>query len=194
MMNFAASILRAKESAPVTDIGPRAAMTLIMVAIVLLSFYGMRRAWLAKGKRFALSPAPLTVPSDLMSLAGPFEARFAGTVTAGNWLDRVTVHNLGTPRSISATFTHEGLALVDSQGVGTWSVLIPIRSIEAVQTGRGIAGDVVEPDGMIVITWHLGYLRLATGVRVTRHAEHKELLDALSTYVSNAHDQQGVTP
>lgn len=187
-----ASQIRAAQSAPVTDLGPRMAMVGIMVAIVIAAFFGMRRAWVAKGKRFELAPAPLAVAEDVASISGPFDARFAGTVTAGNWLDRVTVHGLGLPRSISATFTHDGLALVDSAGVDTWSILIPIRSIESVQTGRGIAGDVVEPDGMIVVTWHLGYLRLATGIRVTRHAEHQELLETLNTYVTNAHASRGV--
>ena len=186
------TIIHIAKSAPVTDLGPRLAMVGIMIAIVVAAFVGMRRAWVAKGKRFELAPAPLTVTEGLASIAGPFDARLAGTVTAGNWLDRVTVHGLGTPRSISATFTHDGLALVDSAGISAWSILIPIRSIEFVQTGRGIAGDVVEPDGMIVITWHLGYLRLATGIRVTRHAEHQELLDTLNAYVTNAHASRGV--
>lgn len=186
------SIVHAAQSAPITNLGPRLAMTGIMVAIVALAFFGMRRAWVAKGKRFELAPAPLGVSDDLASVAGPFEARFAGTVTAGNWLDRVTVHGLGTPRSISATFAHEGLALVDSQGTSVWSILIPIRSIESVQTGRGIAGDVVEPNGMIVVTWHLGYLRLATGIRVTRHLEHQELLETLNAYVTSSHASRGV--
>ena len=167
-------------SAPVTQIPERVALTLLCVAVVALAFVAMRRGWLAKANRYADLLAPQIVPTSPIQV-GPFEVRVAGTVRAGHWLDRVTAHGLGTVRS-AAIAVHEREVSISDEN---WSLVIDRSQIANIETGRGIAGDVVDADGMIVITWLLGDTYLATGIRVYRNFEHNELLAALSQLSGN---------
>lgn len=170
-MNF----LPTASSAPVTQIPERIALTLLCVLVVVVAFVGMRKGWVRKINRYANLPEPQRVPSSKV-LVGPFSIRLAGTVRAGHWLDRITNHGLGTPRSAVIAVHERELSISDEQ----WSLVIDRSAIANVETGRGLAGDVVDDDGMIIITWLLGDTYVATGIRVYRHEEHNELLAALA--------------
>jgi hypothetical protein len=61
---------------------------------------------------------------------------------------------------------------------------LPKQDIVAVRTGRGIAGDVVEPDGMIIVSWTLGDTTLDSGIRVSRNADHEQVLGELTHLVT----------
>lgn len=174
------------QSAPVTQIGMRSLLTLGMVAFIALAFFGMRRAWLGKAKKFAHLPAPESeVPASAISLGDSSLARFAGTTSAGNWLDRVVVSGLGTPRAVEVQVFNSGLSVTDGREFSLW---IPKESISSVKTGRGIAGDVVEPDGMFIVTWTLGTELLDSGIRIERHSEHERIANLL-----NGFNASGVT-
>ena len=180
--NTIASLVTEPHSAPVTHVGPRIAFTLITVAVIALAVWGMKRSWVKKARLFAHLPAPISqAPEGTQWAAGPVEARFAGTTTTGQWLDRVVVHHLGTPRGVHVSVASSGVWLTDNADFNLW---MPAQDILAVRTGRGIAGDVVEPDGMIVLTWQLGETTLDSGIRVTRHADHEEVLHELSQLVT----------
>lgn len=167
-------------SAPVTQVGTRALLTLAMLAAIALAFFGMRRAWLGKAKKFAHLPAPESaVPSEAVAIGEPALARFAGTTSAGNWLDRIVVHGLGTPRAIEVQIFDSGIALTDGNDFSLW---IPKSKISSVRTGRGLAGDVVEPDGMFIITWTLGNDSLDSGIRMERHLEHERMAQLLTGF------------
>ena len=169
-------------SAPVTQIVPRIAFTLFTISVIALAVWGMRRSWAKKARQFAYLPAPQTqAPSGLVWTAGPVEARFGGTTTAGQWLNRVVTHNLGTPRGVTVAVSPEGLWLTDDTDFGLW---LPKQDIVAVRTGRGIAGDVVEPDGMIIVSWTLGDTTLDSGIRVSRNADHEQVLGELTHLVT----------
>ena len=170
-------------SAPITQVGTRTLLTLAMLAAIALAFFGMRRAWLGKEKKFAHLPAPeTTVPSGAVALGEPALARFAGTTSAGNWLDRVVVHGLGTPRAIEFQVFDSGLSITDGNDYSLW---IPKSKISGIKTGRGLAGDVVEPDGMFLVTWALGSDSLDSGIRIERHSEHERIAQLLSGFKSS---------
>ena len=180
-------------SAQVTQWGPRLAFTFLTLLVIGLAVLGMRRGWNGKARKFAPLSAPESdIPADAQLLCGPFEARFAGTTTHGNWLDRVTVHGLGTPRGVAVSLFQDGLWLTDSDEFSLW---IPKAAITNVATSRGLAGDVVEPDGMIIIEWALAQtaesqvMALDSGIRITRHDDHNNFLNHIAQTVPHVkHD------
>ena len=177
-MNIKISLIKAAQSAPVTNVGLRTVLTLIVIAIILLSVYGMFRGW-RKKNRAGLAPIQTAAPHGANAISPKVAARFAGTTTSGNWLDRITNYELGTPRGIDFQVFDQGMFFTDSQEFNLW---INKDQITQVRTGRGIAGDVVEKDGMLIITWQLGETHLDTGVRVSRHADHELIVMALNSF------------
>jgi hypothetical protein len=175
-------LVKAATSAPVTDIAERTMLTLLMVLIIGLAFLGMRKGWLNKSKR-VIAEIETRQPTNVNPLTSPCEARFAGTTTAGNWLDRITNQGLGTPRSITIQIFREGIYLTDD---GQFNLWLDSDAIKEISTNRGIAGDVVDQAGMLKFTWHLGDLLVDTGVRVNRHLDHELIVEALQTFPSAA--------
>jgi len=170
-------------SAPVTQVGPRLVFTLVTIAVIALAVWGMRRSWAKKAGQFAHLPAPQTqAPANVEWTAGPVEARFGGTTTTGQWLNRVVTYDLGTPRGVTVAVSRDGLWLTDDTDFQLW---LPAQDIVGVRTSRGIAGDVVEPDGMIIVSWTLGDTTLDSGIRVSRHADHELVLGELAQLVTH---------
>lgn len=166
----------APHSAPVTYLTSRILLTLLVVGVIALSLWGMRRAWLAKSRQFRDLPQPASaVPHGSVATTEPFEARFAGSTVSGQWLNRITVHALGTPRSVVAMVHDDGIVITDDADFTLW---ISRTAISTIHTGRGIAGDVVEPDGMVIVTWTLGEQLIDTGLRISRHEEHDIFIQA----------------
>ena len=171
-------VLKNASSAPVTNIAERTWLTLLMIAIIGLSFLGMRKGWQNRGKR-ELPPIETSAPSQLTELSPNVEARFAGTTISGKWLDRVTNYGLGTPRGVKLQIFTEGIYISDLDQFNFW---ICADRILKIATKRGIAGDVVEKDGMLIITWNHGDLTLDTGVRVSRHSDHELIVNAVKNF------------
>lgn len=181
-----ALIVKTAESAPVTDIGPRTLLTLAMFALIGLAFLGMRKGWQNRAKR-EVAPISTAIPTSAIALTEKHPARFAGTTISGRWLDRITNYGLGTPRSAFVQVFDSGIFVTDDLDFNLW---IAKDVITNVGTKRGIAGDVVEKDGMLVITWQLGDLVVDSGIRVNRHQEHELVISALSGFPKNNAAQQ----
>lgn len=171
-------LIKLGQSAPVTNVGLRTLLTLLVIGAIVLSIYGMSRGW---GKKIRKDfPAIQTaIPSGVNAISPKVGGRFAGTTTAGNWLDRVTNYELGTPRGIDLQIFDQGIFITDETEFDLW---IPKSQISKVGTDLGIAGDVVEKNGMLIFTWQLGDTNLDTGVRVSRHGDHELIVKALQSY------------
>jgi len=160
----------------------RIIFTLAVIAIIGLAIWGMRRAWLGKAKKFSHLPAPeSTVPANSIAVTDAFESRFAGSTVSGQWLNRITVHALGTPRGVVASVNSDGIFIKDDADFSLW---LPKADLTAVRTGRGIAGDVVEPQGMVILTWTLGDQSIDTGLRINRNSDHEEFLKSARELVN----------
>lgn len=175
---FNSGLIKLAQSAPVTNVPLRTALTLIVIAVILLSVYGMARGW-RKKFRANLAPISTEVPAGANQISPKVAARFAGTTTAGNWLDRITNQELGTPRGIELQVFDQGVFLTDDDEFKLW---ISKTQISKVATGQGIAGDVVEKSGMLIFTWQLGETLVDTGVRVSRHSDHELIVMALANF------------
>lgn len=170
--------LIAAQSAEVTNIGQRTLLTLLMIAIIGLSFLGMRKGWRNRAK-LELAEVNKEKPENVSAISPSVDARFAGTTIAGKWLDRITGQGLGTPRSVTLQIFNEGIFVTDEGDFNLW---IDKSAITSVDSKRGIAGDVVEKVGMLIFTWQLGELQLDSGIRVNRHADHELIVKALQNF------------
>lgn len=175
---FSSGLFKFAQSAPVTNVPLRTVLTLIVVAAILLSVLGMARGW-RKNLRAELAQIDTQVPTGANQISPKVAARFAGTTTAGNWLDRITNQELGTPRGVDLQVFDQGIFITDDTNFQLW---IAKSQISKVATGQGIAGDVVEKSGMLIFTWQLGDTLLDTGVRVSRHSDHELIVLALANF------------
>jgi hypothetical protein len=139
----------------------------VLVALLALAYYGMWRGWHNRAKRQAADiPEPEWLEGGLVTLGG-VDGTYVSTTTAGNWLDRVTTHGLGTLSKAEIAPLMDGDLGVLRRSARSFR--IPASALVGARLERGIAGKVREPEGIVVITWRLGERELDTGFR----PEHK---------------------
>lgn len=172
------------EQAPVTNIPLRILLVLLMLAIIGLVFWGMRRGWKGRQSRQIDIPAP--AESGPVDANYPVRAsgQFIGSARGGDWLDRIAVHDLGVR---SRGWANVGEAGVWFDRIGARSVFIPARTMRDVRIDRGIAGIVRERDAFVVVTWQLGDTQIDTGFRVDEQEDQVALLDGcMAVLAANA--------
>ncbi len=140
---------------------------LALVALVVLVYLAMWRGWRGRAKKHdlpALVPTPQVSDLPEAKLAGG--ARYFGTTVSGDWLDRVVAHGLGARSSCRLNLSADGLDVFRLAG----SFRIPAAALRGARHDQGIAGKVVPPHGVLVVTWQHGDLTLDTGFRLTDEA------------------------
>lgn len=167
------------EQAPVTQWGLRLALTLAVIATIALAVWGMRRSWLGRADRQGGMPAPQARPASLGHVrVESCPGRYVATATAGDWLDRIVAHDLGAPSRAELTVTSAGV-LVDKDTGSFW---IPAKDILSVRLGQGIAQQVFESNGLVLITWQLGDATLETGFRADSVTDHVAVVRSISEF------------
>ncbi len=168
------------EQASVSNWPLRLALVAAMFAAIALALWGMRRGWKARaGRQLAIAePAPL-IESDVSGMTG-ISGLYIGTSTAGSWLDRIAVHDLGV-RSRATFFVTENGVSIEREGAR--SFVVPAGDLRAVRADRGVAGTVRGKDSVVVVTWVLGDYIVDTGIRADDGADHGALLDGLMAIV-----------
>jgi hypothetical protein len=137
----------------------------ILFAVLLLAYLGMWRGWKGRARKHDLPPlVPVPDVADLPEPRLQAGARYFGTTTSGNWLDRVVARGLGARSTSRLSLSDEGLDVVRLAG----SFRIPADALRGARHDRGIAGKVVPPHGVLVVTWQHGDLLLDTGFRLTQ--------------------------
>jgi hypothetical protein len=170
------------EQAEVTNWPARIALVLVVLLLIALALWGMRRGWRNRAARQADIPEPSdAAPADAV-LSAPVEGLFAGTGTHGDWMDRIVVFDLGVRSRASISWGPEGIWL---ERVGARSLFIPADRVVGVRTDRGVAGTVRGRDSMVVVTWRLGDRVVDTGFRADASSDHATVLDGLvSTFAA----------
>ena len=143
----------------------------LLLAVVLL-YWLMRRPWHERGRRQSDLPAPPAVPDDgpgtpVLSATG----RYHGSTTAGQWLDRIIAHGLGTRSRVELTLTDRGLQVVRP---GARDFFVPADRLRGARLDKAIAGKVLTEGGLLVVTWEHGGRLLDSGFRADRSAEHAD--------------------
>jgi hypothetical protein len=135
----------------------------ILVVVLALAYLGMWRGWRRRSTRHDLPPLPAAPPvSELPPAKLQAGARYFGTTVGGDWLDRVVTHGLGTRSGARLVLSSEGVDVIRLAG----SFRIPAAALQGARHDQGIAGKVVPPHGVLVITWRHGDLTLDTGFRL----------------------------
>ena len=144
--------------------GPLWLPVLILFALLLLAYVGMWRGWRRRGRKHDLPPlVPAPGVSHLPAASLQAGARYFGTTVSGDWLDRVVARGLGARSSCRLSLSGEGLDVVRLAG----SFRIPASALRGARHDQGIAGKVVPPHGLLVVTWQHGDHLLDSGFRLT---------------------------
>ena len=98
--------------------------------------------------------------------------RYHGSTTAGQWLDRIVAHGLGTRSRVELTLTDAGLDVVRP---GATDFFIPARPLREARLDKGIAGKVLAEGGLLVVTWAHGDRLIDSGFRSDHAAEHTDV-------------------
>ncbi len=155
----------------------RALLSAAIVVVVLLGVAGMAWGWRNRGRRQADLPGLPPAPDRLGEpLVADVEGTYVATTSASDWLDRIVVHGLGVRSAAHLTVARPGV-LVDRDGAP--DVFVPADRLTGVQLAKGMAGTVVEADGLVVVTWRHGERQLATGFRPRYAADRDAVVTAV---------------
>ncbi|MBN0045569.1 hypothetical protein JS756_15930 [Streptomyces actuosus] len=172
-----AGLAAEKKSADVTDWAARAGWVVGLVLFVILVYWLMREGWkwraTLQGDLPELPGAPDEPGEARLTLSG----RYHGSTTAGQWLDRIVAHGLGTRSRVELTLTDAGLDVVRP---GAADFFVPAAALRGARLDKGIAGKVLTEGGLLVVTWAHGDKLIDSGFRSDRAAEHTAWVDTLN--------------
>ncbi len=136
----------------------------ILFAVLFLAYFLMWRGWGTRARRHDIAEL-VAVPAvnELPPAKLQADARYFGTTVSGDWLDRVVARGLGARSTARLSLSDEGLDVVRLAG----SFRIPTDALRGARHDQGIAGKVVPPHGLLVVTWQHGDYLLDTGFRLT---------------------------
>jgi hypothetical protein len=158
----------AGEPNPLTPSTSELVLTAVPLFVLLLGAYAlMWRGWKRRARKHDLPelvPAPAV--ADLPPARLQAGARYFGTTVSGDWLDRVVARGLGARSTARLNLSAEGLDVIRLAG----SFRIPAAALRGARHDQGIAGKVVPPHGLLVVTWQHGDYTLDTGFRLTDQA------------------------
>ncbi|PBC65054.1 hypothetical protein BKI49_05230 [Streptomyces sp. Tue6028] len=192
------SMAAEQKSAEVTDWAARIGWLVGLALFVALVYWLMREGWKWRGTLQGDLPELPTRPSagtldgggepqapGVPEHPGParlsMSGRYHGSTTAGQWLDRIVAHGLGTRSRVELTLTDEGLDVVRP---GATDFFVPAAALREARLDKGIAGKVLTEGGLLVVTWAHGERLIDSGFRSDRSAEHGDWVDAINSMIN----------
>ncbi|MFI1355725.1 hypothetical protein ACH4TV_19460 [Streptomyces sp. NPDC020898] len=182
-----------QKSAEVTDWAARVGWLVGLALFVALIYWLMREGWKWRG----------TLQGDLPELPvapdGPGEARltvlsmsgrYHGSTTAGQWLDRIVAHGLGTRSRVELTLTDAGLDVVRP---GAADFFVPLAALREARLDKGIAGKVLTEGGLLIVTWAHGDRLIDSGFRSDTAAEHNQWVETLTQLIDTTENNKPET-
>nr|BFD85935.1 hypothetical protein StreXyl84_53360 [Streptomyces sp. Xyl84] len=167
-----------EKSATVTDWGGRIGWLVGLVLFVALVYWLMREGWKWRGTLQSDLPELPAAPQEPGAARLTMTGRYHGSTTAGQWLDRIVAHGLGTRSRAELTLTDAGLDVVRP---GAHDFFVPAAQLRGARLDKGIAGKVLTEGGLLVVTWEHGGKLLDSGFRSDTAAEHTEWVAALNS-------------
>ncbi|MFF2851268.1 hypothetical protein ACFVT5_33780 [Streptomyces sp. NPDC058001] len=172
-----AALAAEQKSADVTDWAARVGWLVGLALFVALVYWLMREGWKWRGTLQGDLPELPTVPSEPGPVTLGMSGRYHGSTTAGQWLDRIVAHGLGTRSRVELTLTDAGLDVVRP---GAADFFVPADRLRGARLDKGIAGKVLTEGGLLVVTWEHGDRLIDSGFRSDRAAEHPAWVEALT--------------
>lgn len=159
---------------------------LSLLLVVVLVGVALAMIWLGWRNRLRrqadLEPLP-AVPAEPGTPLASAEGQYVASTTAGDWLDRIAVHQLGLRTDADLRVYSAGVLFDRS---GAVPVFIPAARLTGVRQESGMTGKFVEKDGLLVLSWMLGSRELDTGFRTRRAEDKAVVLGALQNLISAA--------
>ncbi|NSC20580.1 hypothetical protein FM076_04880 [Streptomyces albus subsp. chlorinus] len=167
----------AQKSQEVTDWAARAGWVVGLLLFIALLYWLMRQGWKWRGTLQGdlpeLPQRPAQVGEPLLEAAG----RYHGSTSAGQWLDRIVAHGLGTRSRAELILTDEGLQV---RRPGAEDFFVPAGQLRGARLDTGIAGKVLTEGGLLIVTWELGGRRLDSGFRFDHSAAQAEWVEKIN--------------
>lgn len=186
----AVALAAAQKSQEVTDWAARIGWVVGLILFIALLYWLMRQGWKWRGTLQGDLPEPEPVPETagkpLLTLTG----RYHGSTGAGQWLDRIVAHGLGTRSRAELTLTEEGLTVLRP---GARDFFVPAARLRGARLDTGIAGKVLTEGGLLVVTWQLGGRTLDSGFRSDRAADHAAWVERVNAMSSTRDDDAVAT-
>ncbi|MFD5803402.1 MULTISPECIES: PH-like domain-containing protein [unclassified Streptomyces] len=170
-----------KESAQVTDWAARIGWVVGLGLFVALVYWLMREGWKWRGTLQGDLPELPSAPDDPGPAKLVLSGRYHGSTTAGQWLDRIVAHGLGTRSRVELTLTETGLDVVRP---GAADFFVPVAALREARLDKGIAGKVLTEGGLLVVTWTHGDKLIDSGFRSDHAAEHNEWVETLNDMIN----------
>jgi hypothetical protein len=178
---LAAGLAAEKKSAEVTDWAARIGWLVGLALFVALVYWLMREGWKWRGTLQGDLPELPAAQDDPGPARLSMSGRYHGSTTAGQWLDRIVAHGLGTRSRVELTLTDAGLDVVRP---GATDFFIPREALREAVLGKGIAGKVLTEGGLLVVTWAHGDRLIDSGFRSDHAAEHTDWVDAINSMIN----------
>ncbi|MEV0256698.1 hypothetical protein AB0H82_20875 [Streptomyces sp. NPDC050732] len=172
-----------KESAEVTDWAARLGWVIGLLLFIALVYWLMREGWKWRGTLQGDLPELPAAPDDSGPARLELSGRYHGSTTAGQWLDRIVAHGLGTRSRVELTLTDAGLDVVRP---GATDFFIPVAQLREARLDKGIAGKVLTEGGLLIVTWEHGGKLLDSGFRSDHAAEQSEWVEAISNMINTS--------
>lgn len=179
-----------RKSREVTDWGSHIAWVVGTVLLIALLYWLMRTGWKRRASMHADLPAPEGLPPEQGKPHLTLTGRYHASTTAGQWLDRVVAHGLGTRSQAQLTLNGEGLSI---ERPGAADFFVPADALRGARLDTGIAGKVLTEGGLLVITWQLGDQQLDSGFRADHPADHLHWVSAVNE-LAGSHADVAATP
>jgi hypothetical protein len=170
-----------QKSAEVTDWAARIGWVVGLVLFVALVYWLMREGWKWRGTLQGDLPELPSAPDDPGPARLSMSGRYHGSTTAGQWLDRIVAHGLGTRSRVELTLTDAGLDVVRP---GAPDFFVPAAQLREARLDKGIAGKVLTEGGLLVVTWAHGDRLIDSGFRSDHAAEHNEWVDLINSMIN----------
>lgn len=155
---------------------------IVLVLVVVLLWRLMFTGWRARSRRQG-DVATLPQPAESLreKAAEGVEATYVSTTSAGDWLDRLTVHGLGV-RSAARV-------LVDPAGVlvartGAPDVFVPAAALRDVRRETMRAGKARTGGGLVVLEWELGERLVATALSPRHDSDRQDLVESARALIT----------
>ncbi|MFC9931073.1 hypothetical protein [Streptomyces sp. NPDC127190] len=175
-------LAEAKRSAEVTDWPARIGWLVGLLLFVALVYWLMREGWKWRGTLQGDLPALPGAPQQTGPAKLKLSGRYHGSTTAGQWLDRIVAHGLGTRSRVELTLTDQGLEV---ERPGATDFFVPTAALRGARLDKGIAGKVLTEGGLLVVTWAHGDKLIDSGFRSDHAAEHTEWADTLNHMIND---------
>ncbi|MCQ4206791.1 MULTISPECIES: PH-like domain-containing protein [Streptomyces] len=166
-----------QKSADVTDWPDRIGWIVGLLLFITLVYWLMRQGWKWRGTLQGDLPPLPSAPSEPGPAKLELSGRYHGSTTAGQWLDRIVAHGLGTRSRVELTLTDAGLDVVRP---GATDFFVPADALREARLDKGIAGKVLTEGGLLIVTWAHGDKLIDSGFRSDHAAEQAEWVTALN--------------